>query len=73
MDQGVMDASSSGNITATFRVPGTVTIPSNPATRNLTIAELALNATMTWVCVPKQDTKVHLQVGIPCFIPLAVH
>lgn len=54
--------SSAGNITATFRVPGTITVPSDGASHNVTVARLELDATMSWVSVPKQDAKTHLKV-----------
>jgi len=54
---------SQGNVNATFRVPGTTTIPSDEEEHNVTIAELDLEATMSWVCIPKGDTRVHLKVN----------
>jgi len=59
-----MNVSSSGNITATFAVPGFMTVPSDDVAHNVTIAKLGLDAKMTWVSVPKLDTKVHLNVCI---------
>ena len=53
---------SKGNVNATFEVPGKITIPSDEEHHNVTIAELDLEATMSWVCVPKGDTRVHLKV-----------
>ena len=59
-----MNVSSSGNITATFSVPGFMSVPSDDVAHNVTIAKLELDAKMTWVAVPKVDTKVHLNVSI---------
>ena len=59
-----MDVSSSGNITATFSIPGLMSVPSDDVAHNVTIAKLDLDAKMTWVAVPKVDTKVHLNVRI---------
>ena len=56
------DVSSSGNITATFSIPGLMSIPSDNVAHNVTIAKLDLDAKMNWVAVPKVDTKVHLNV-----------
>jgi hypothetical protein len=53
---------SKGDINATFRIPGLVTIPSDGAVHNFTIVELELEASMTWVSIPKYDTKTHLKV-----------
>ena len=56
---------SKGNVNATFQVPGEITIPSDEEQHNVTIAELDLEATMSWVCVPKGNTRVHLKVNYP--------
>ena len=56
---------SKGNVNATFEIPGKITIPSDNEQHNVTIAELDLEATMSWVCVPKGDTRVHLKVNFP--------
>ncbi|KAF6747896.1 hypothetical protein DFP72DRAFT_1167026 [Ephemerocybe angulata] len=59
-----LDVSSRGNITATFSVPGLMTIPSDGVSHKVTIVKLALDATMEWVSVPKRDPKVHLKAVI---------
>ena len=56
--------SSKGNVTATFQVPGLISVPTDNESHNVTIAELKLDATMSWVAVPKKEAKVHLTV---CF------
>lgn len=54
-----------GTVSATFRVPGLISIPSDGAAHNFTITELALDAKMTWVAVPKVDaTKTHLKAQV---------
>ncbi|KAJ7064632.1 hypothetical protein C8F01DRAFT_1127536 [Mycena amicta] len=55
---------SKGNVSATFRVPGRVSIPSDGEAHNFTIVELSLKATMSWVTVPKVDTKAHITARI---------
>ncbi|KAJ7101545.1 hypothetical protein B0H15DRAFT_919820 [Mycena belliarum] len=55
---------SKGNISATFRVPGLVSIPSDGEAHNFTIVQLKLKAAMSWVCVPKVDTKAHINARI---------
>jgi hypothetical protein len=60
-------AVSSKGISATFRVPGLITIPSDGASHNVTITQLKLDASMSWVTVPKVDTKTHLKVCNPCY------
>ena len=56
--------SSKGNISATFTVPGTITIPSDGVAHNVTIVQLSLDSTMSWVSVPKMDAKTHLNVSL---------
>ena len=54
---------SQGNITATFRVPGRTTVPSDGAVHSVTIAKLDLDAAMEWVAIPKKDPRTHLKVS----------
>jgi uncharacterized protein (TIGR02231 family) len=56
--------SSKGNVSASFTVPGIITIPSDATAHNVTITELKLDATMSWVAVPKLDTRVRLSAKI---------
>ncbi|KAK0488983.1 hypothetical protein IW261DRAFT_1442573 [Armillaria novae-zelandiae] len=55
---------SKGNVSATYRVPGRVTIPAGGVEHTFTIVELNLDASMSWVSVPKVDTKTHLKAKI---------
>ena len=57
-----MTASSKG-ISATYRVPGLINIPSDNASHSVTIVQLKLDSTMSWVAVPKVDLKMHLKVS----------
>jgi len=57
-----LQVSSKGNVSATFGVPGLINIPSDGVGHSVTIVKLELDATMSWVCVPKKDGKVHLKV-----------
>ena len=63
---------SQGNITATFRVPGRTTVPSDGASHSVTIAKLDLDAVVEWVAVPKKDPRTHLKVRrlLSCTHPL---
>lgn len=66
---------SKGNVSASFRVPGLVTVPSGGrgAVCNVTIAQMRLVAQMSWVSVPKVDSgKVHLEVYLLCFFFVAL-
>ncbi|KAG5728061.1 Serine/threonine-protein kinase A-Raf [Termitomyces sp. T112] len=60
----VVPSTGMGNVSATFQVPGLITIPSDGAAHNVTIVKLSLDAVMSWVCVPKKDVKVHLSANI---------
>lgn len=64
MEHRELEVSSKGNISATYRVPGVITIPSDNASHNFTVVQLRLDASMSWVVVPKVDTKTHLKVGL---------
>ncbi|KAJ7119756.1 hypothetical protein C8R44DRAFT_672693 [Mycena epipterygia] len=64
MGYGGTSVTSKGNVSATFSVPGLVTIPCDGDTHNFTIVELSLKATMSWVSVPKLDAKTHLNARI---------
>ncbi|KAK0446772.1 hypothetical protein EV421DRAFT_1791263 [Armillaria borealis] len=55
---------SKGNVSATYRVPGRITIPADGAEHTFTIVQLNLDAFMSWVSVPKVDTKTHLKAKI---------
>lgn len=55
---------SQGTVSATFRVPGLISIPSDGAAHNFTIVQLRLEAEMSWVGVPRVDTKTHLKAKI---------
>jgi Domain of unknown function (DUF4139) len=57
-----------GNVSATFSVPGKMSIPSDGSSHNVTIVQLKLDAKMTWVSVPRKDTKVHLSVCLEGFL-----
>jgi hypothetical protein len=58
-----LQVTSKGYVSATFGVPGLISIPNDDVSHNVTIVKLALDATMNWVCVPKKDTRVHLKVS----------
>ncbi|KAK7448806.1 hypothetical protein VKT23_013536 [Stygiomarasmius scandens] len=64
MAQASASVSSKGNVSATFKVPGLVNIPSGTGERSFTIVELNLGAAMSWVAVPKEEAKVALKAKI---------
>lgn len=57
-----LSVTSKGGISATFQVPGSITVPSDGASHNVTVVQLDLDAVMSWVSVPKLDAKSHLKV-----------
>ncbi|KAF9476194.1 hypothetical protein BDN70DRAFT_882734 [Pholiota conissans] len=59
-----LQVSSKGAVSATFGVPGLISIPNDGVGHSVTIARLSLDAEMSWVCVPKKDTRVHLKAKI---------
>ncbi|KAJ7258784.1 hypothetical protein B0H12DRAFT_1201805 [Mycena haematopus] len=64
MQFGGASVTSKGNFSATFRVPGMVSIPSDSEAHNFTIVQLSLKAEMSWISVPKVDTKAHINARI---------
>lgn len=55
---------SKGNLTATFVIPGLVTVPTEGQDLTFTIQNLDLQAKLWWIAIPKRDTKTRLTVRI---------
>jgi len=53
---------SKGDLSVAYRVPGLITVPSDGEMHNVTIRNLDLPASLSWVSVPKKDTRAHLTV-----------
>lgn len=61
-------ASSKGHVSATFRIPGFISIPSDHKAHNVTIAQLELDAVLSWISVPKiDDLRTPLTVSCSFF------
>ena len=60
--------SSKGDISASFSVPGLISIPSDNDSHNVTIVELRLDALMSWISIPKKEVKAHLTVSSVDFL-----
>ncbi|KAF7439911.1 hypothetical protein PC9H_000248 [Pleurotus ostreatus] len=58
------DIVSQGALSATYQVPGLITIPTDGQNHSVTIVELELGAEMSWIVVPKLDKRVHLKAKI---------
>ena len=54
---------------ATFRIAGCMSVPSDKEDRSVVIANIALDAAMSWVCVPKLDARVKVKVRTLWFLP----
>ena len=48
----------------TFKVPGLITIPSDGAAHNVTIAKLKPEAKLSWLAVPQVGAGVYLTVSV---------
>ncbi|KIY53413.1 mucoidy inhibitor A, partial [Fistulina hepatica ATCC 64428] len=57
----VMDVTSTGDVNATFQVPGTIDIPCDGCDHHVTITELRFDATVELVSVPKRDNRVFMR------------
>ncbi|KAJ8700894.1 hypothetical protein PTI98_003874 [Pleurotus ostreatus] len=55
---------SQGTLSATYQVPGLISIPSDSQNHSVTIIELTLGAEMSWITVPKVDKRVHLKAKV---------
>lgn len=64
MEQEAVSVSTKGNVVATFRVPGLISVPSDGGKHNVTISQLKFDASLLWYTIPKADTRVHLKVRL---------
>ncbi|KAL0070047.1 hypothetical protein AAF712_002944 [Marasmius tenuissimus] len=64
LEPAVADVVSKGALSATFKIPGLVTVPPTTSQHTFTIAELKLDALMTWFSIPKVDARVHLKAKV---------
>ncbi|KAK7436848.1 hypothetical protein VKT23_018870 [Stygiomarasmius scandens] len=60
----VVSVTSKGDFSATFSVPSLINIPGDGRSHNVIVAELKLDAILSWIAAPKVDRKVHLQAKI---------
>ncbi|KAK1223181.1 hypothetical protein PQX77_013948 [Marasmius sp. AFHP31] len=64
LEPAVAAVVSKGALSATFKIPGLVTIPPTDTQHTFTITELKLDAFMTWFSIPKVDARVHLKAKV---------
>jgi hypothetical protein len=55
---------STGLLSATFRIPGRSNIPSDKGSHKVVITVLKLAAEVEWVCVPREKETVFLRVSL---------
>ncbi|KAL0946220.1 hypothetical protein HGRIS_012479 [Hohenbuehelia grisea] len=55
---------SQGAMSATYKVPGLISIPSDGQEHSVTIVQLQLDATMSRVSIPRAETRVHLKAKV---------
>ncbi|KAF8901316.1 hypothetical protein CPB84DRAFT_1679836 [Gymnopilus junonius] len=55
---------SKGNLNATFVIPGLITVPTESTNLTFTIQNLDLQSKLSWIAIPKHDTKSRLTAKI---------
>lgn len=63
MTHATVPVSGFGGLNATYDVPGLISIPNEAQAHIVTIAELKLDASFSWLVVPKLDLSAHLKVS----------
>ena len=58
----VVAPNSLGNITATFRIPGHINVPSDFQQHNVTITSFEFKAPLLWYTFPKASARVYMEV-----------
>ncbi|KAH8810147.1 hypothetical protein DL96DRAFT_554664 [Flagelloscypha sp. PMI_526] len=64
MNHRVVEVTSKGDVNASFGIPGTVSIPSDGDSHNITIVKLELPLEREWVSVPRKEVSVHMMAKI---------
>lgn len=64
METKFVDVSTKGNVAATFRVPGLISVPSDGGKHNVTIFQQKFDASLLWYTIPKVDARVYLKVRL---------
>jgi hypothetical protein len=60
----VVEVTSKGDVNASFGILGTVSIPSDGDSHNITVVKLDLPLEREWVAVPRKEVSVHMMVGL---------
>ncbi|KAF4603111.1 hypothetical protein EYR38_003516 [Pleurotus pulmonarius] len=64
MTHATIPVSNFGGLNATYDIPGLISVPNDAQAHNVTVAELALDATFSWLVVPKVDLRAHLKAEV---------
>ncbi|KAL0946119.1 hypothetical protein HGRIS_012384 [Hohenbuehelia grisea] len=64
MQHAELNIAAQGAMSATYQVPGLISIPSDGQEHSVTIVQLQLDATMSRVSIPRAETRVHLKAKI---------
>ncbi|KAG9226905.1 hypothetical protein CCMSSC00406_0003422 [Pleurotus cornucopiae] len=64
MTYATVPMSGFGGLNATYDVPGLISIPNEAQAHIVTIAELKLDASFSWLVVPKLDLSAHLKAQV---------
>ncbi|KAH8810143.1 hypothetical protein DL96DRAFT_554607 [Flagelloscypha sp. PMI_526] len=64
MEHRVVQVTSTGDVNASFEIPGTISIPSDGDSHNVTITKLELPLEREWVSVPRKEISVHMMAKI---------
>ncbi|KAH8810146.1 hypothetical protein DL96DRAFT_1716865 [Flagelloscypha sp. PMI_526] len=64
MSHRVVEVTSKGDVNASFGIPGTVSIPSDGDSHNITVVKLDLPLEREWVAVPRKEVSVHMMAQI---------
>lgn len=57
------EVASRGQVHASYKVPGLISVPSDGIEHNVTIAKLLPEAELSWLCMPSVDSRVHMTVS----------
>lgn len=67
-----IQVTSNGELSATYPIPSPINVPSDGSKHNFTIREFDLFGQLTWILIPKYDTRTRLMVCFFGIIRLAL-
>ncbi|KJA24214.1 hypothetical protein HYPSUDRAFT_136419 [Hypholoma sublateritium FD-334 SS-4] len=60
----VIIGTNKGDVTATFRIPGYINVPSDAQQHDVTISSFEFNAPLLWHTIPKANARVYMEAKI---------